>query len=201
MDTEQILSDISTADAVLARHLAQLPKARKKTAKALLESLSRLAHVLLATGNRVQAERLADAFSGIPFANNYDYWTWIESAVILKGCLAREAGDEEAWQRALNTATQALGSGTQLQVTVKAAVQQRFLEGQTLDTRFAQQADDRDAFVLRLNYFMALLRIRFFGGSEAWPVLALDEEIQQLTAEIRQQVNEHGLYELAPFKN
>lgn len=200
MNTTEALALFPASDESLSRHIDTLPAKHKKTAKAVLEATVKLAYVLYALDEKQQASIIADSVAKIPFANSYDYWTWIEAALVLQGTLAVEQGEDESYQSALASATAALTSGTELQINVKANVHRRFLEGQTLNAQFDQEDDVVYEFDMRIVYLMALLKIDFFGGSEAWPKSAIAEEVAITIARIKALVSDIGLYKLPPYK-
>ncbi|WNW12480.1 DUF6707 family protein [Pseudomonas sp. DTU_2021_1001937_2_SI_NGA_ILE_001] len=200
MNTDDIKNSLISANSDFQKHIEKLPKRSQKTAKSLLEAVVRLAYVLYSSGETEQAEQLVGPLSEIPFSNSYDYWTWIEAALVLKGTLAKAAGDKIAFTEALQTAQLALETGTELQVSVKAAVHQRFLNGQMLDDSFDQEDDERDAFEMRINYLMTLCKIRFFGGSETWPDVRTESAIAEVVGKINASVQAYGIHQLPPFK-
>lgn len=191
---------ISSADYVLSKHIEKLPAKQKKTAKSVLESVVKLAYVLYVTDDKRSASQIVDAISEIPFANSYDYWTWVESALILKRKIAAVSGDKEHYEAALETALAALKTGTDLQVTVKTNVHKRFLEGQTLDPDFEEETDVVCEFEMRIIYIMALLKIEFFGGSETWPTSSAAEEVAKSGDKVNEIMAATGMYNLPPYK-
>lgn len=200
MNAIEALALFPASEETLARLIEMLPAKQKKTAKALLESTVKLAYILYATGEKQTASIIVDSIAVIPFSNSYDYWTWIEGALVLQGKLAIERKDEQTYQVALKCATTALKTGTDLQVTVKMNVHRRFLEGQNLDSDFDQESNVGDEFDRRVVYLMALLKIEFFGGSEVWPVTAVAEEAAVTINRISELVAQIGLYKLPPYK-
>lgn len=200
MNAIEALALFPASEESLARHIEMLPAKQKKTAKALLESTVKLAYILYATGEKQTASIIVDSVAAIPFSNSYDYWTWIEGALVLQGKLAIERKDEQTYQAALACATTALKTGTDLQVTVKTNVHRRFLEGQNLDADFDQESNVVDEFDMRVVYLMGLLKIEFFGGSEAWPSSAVAEKAAVTISRINEVVAQVGLYKLPPYK-
>lgn len=200
MNIDDLLTSLQPSDKELSNYIDSLPKKNKKSAKSFIEASVRLAYILFAITDHQRARMIVDPISKIQFSNSYDYWTWIEAALVLRGHIAKEDGDEASYGQALNAANQALQSGTELQINVKANVHRRFLEGQTLDTDFVEETDERNAFEMRINYFMTLFKIRFFGGSETWPMAKLDAEINDVTIELNKSIAKTGLDNLPPFK-
>lgn len=200
MNASDALSLISSTNYVLSEHIEKLPAKQKKTAKPVLESVVKLAYVLYLIGDTSRASEIVDAVSEIPFANSYDYWTWVEAALILKGKIATISGDNERYEAALETALAALKSGTDLQVTVKTNVHKRFLEGQTLDPDFEDKTDVVCEFEMRIIYIMALLKIEFFGGSETWPTSATAKEVAKSADKVNEIIAATGMYKLPPYK-
>lgn len=200
MNASDALTLISSADYVLSKHIEKLPAKQKKTAKSVLESAVKLAYVLYLTGDTRSALQIVEAVSEIPFANSYDYWTWVEAALILNGKIAAVSGDNQRCQAALETALAALNTGTDLQITVKTNVHKRFLEGQTLDPDFEEEKDVVCEFEMRIIYIMALLKIEFFGGSETWPTSAIAEEVAKSADKVNEIMAAKGMYKLPPYK-
>ncbi|MEB1548917.1 DUF6707 family protein [Xanthomonas campestris pv. campestris] len=200
MNASEALDLFSTVDASLAQHLEGLPAKRKRTSKGLLESVVKLAYVLFAMGDTGSASQLVEPISRIPFANSYDYWTWVEAALVLKGTLALAQGRHEDAAMARQAAVAALSSGNDLQVTVKANVHKRFMDGDTLDTGFENAENAADEFEMRLIYAMALIKIDFFGTSEKWASSRIESELSESFARMRDVLADTGIYKVAPYK-
>lgn len=200
MNIDDVLSSLTFSEKTLTQHIDNIPKKHRKSAKSLIEASVRIAYILFSIADSRRARMIVEPISKIQFSNSYDYWTWIEAALVLQGHIAKAAGEEAIYQQALDTVNLALQTGTELQVNVKNNVHRRFLEGQTLDAGFLDEADKRVAFEMRVNYLMTLLKIRFFGGSETWSVTRLDTEIHNVTLEISNTVTEVGFNNLPPFK-
>ena len=200
MSPTDVLALFSDADDILAGHIEKLPAKQKRTAKSFLESVVKLAYVLFATGDAQRASHIANAVSEIPFSNSYDYWTWVEAAQVMKGKLALDAGSNAVFEAARQSAAAALESGTELQVTVKANVHKRFMDGLTLDADFEEETDVVCEFDMRVVYIMALMKIAFFGGSEKWPLDKIDAEVTTSLERIKELVATKGMYKLPPYK-
>ncbi len=199
MNAGDILALIPSSSDELADHLGSLPAKKTRTGNAALEALVKLAYGLYVTGDAASAKVIADPIATIAFDGSYEYWTWIEGALALQGWLAKAAGDQAGIDRALAPLLAALQTGTELQVTVKANVHRRFLDGQTL-TDVDQAEDAHEAFDLGIDRLMTLFRMALFGGSETWPPVAIDAEVDRTLAALRVLIDEHGLRGLPPFK-
>ena len=200
MNGSEALDLFSNVDDTLAQHLNKLPAKQKRTAKGVLESSVKLAYVLFSSGDTQKTSQLVEPISQIPFANSYDYWTWIEAALVMKGKLALAKDNKEEYETALQTAVAALNSGTELQINVKANVHKRFMDGQTLDTGFEEEDNITDEFEMRLIYIMALMKIDFFGGSENWTSAKIENELSISIARMNEIVATKDIYKLTPYK-
>ncbi len=199
MDADDILALIPRSNERLADHLDSLPAKKKRSGKGVLEALVKLAYGLYAAGDEASAKAIVDPVAAIAFDGSYDVWTWVEGALVLQGHLAKAAGDQAGIARALAPLQAALQAGTELQVTVKANVHRRFMDGQTLPD--VDQADDaRDAFELGIERLMALFRMGLFGGSETWPSAVIEADVDKTVAALRALSDAHGLRALPPFK-
>lgn len=200
MNASEALDLFSNVDNTLAQQLEKLPAKQKKTAKGILECSVKLAYVLFVTGDKEKVSQLVDPISNIPFANSYDYWTWIEAALVLKGKLALAEGDREQYETALQSAVAALNSGTELQINVKANVHKRFMNGQTLYTGFEDEENVTDEFEMRLIHIMALMKIDFFGASGNWSTEKIESELSISIVRMKEILATKDIYKLAPYK-
>lgn len=200
MNADNMLNNLEFSDIILAEHFDSLPKKCRKSAKSLIEASVRVAYILFSTGDYQRARSIVDSLSDLPFSNSYDHWTWVEAALVLQGHIAKEAGEDAVYEQALDAVGLALQAGTELQVNVKNNVHRRFLEGQMLDAGFTDHPNEHFAFEMRVNYLMALLKMRLFGGSDTWPAGRLDAAIQPVVPEISIAVTKVGLRNLPPFK-
>lgn len=104
-----------------------------------------------------------------------------------------------SYESSLDTVSQALKSGSEVQVSVKANVHKRFLEGQTLDISFYEENNPVDAFEMRIEYVMSLLKMYIFGGSDSWTLKRIKDELEKVGGEIRAAIVGKGIYSFPPF--
>lgn len=199
MVTDAVIQSLQTEDKILVDYFEKIPKKNKKTEKKIIESSVRLAYVLFFSGEQEAAKQIVARISKIPFANSYDYWVWIEAALVLKGVIAEKEGDVSSYESSLDTVSQALKSGSEVQVSVKANVHKRFLEGQTLDISFYEENNPVDAFEMRIEYVMSLLKMYIFGGSDSWTLKRIKDELEKVGGEIRAAIVGKGIYSFPPF--
>lgn len=199
MVTDAVIQSLQTEDKILVDYFEKIPKKNKKTEKKFIESSVRLAYVLFFSGEQEAAKQIVARISKIPFASSYDYWVWIEAALVLKGVIAEKEGDVSSYESSLDTVSQALKSGSEVQVSVKANVHKRFLEGQTLDISFYEENNPVDAFEMRIEYVMSLLKMYIFGGSDSWTLKRIKDELEKVGGEIRAAIVGKGIYSFPPF--
>lgn len=199
MVTDAVIQSLQTEDKILVDFFEKIPKKNKKTEKKFIESSVRLAYVLFFSGEQEAAKQIVARISKIPFVNSYDYWVWIEAALVLKGVIAEKEGDVSSYESSLDTVSQALKSGSEVQVSVKANVHKRFLEGQTLDISFYEENNPVDAFEMRIEYVMSLLKMYIFGGSDSWTLKRIKDELEKVGGEIRAAIVGKGIYSFPPF--
>ena len=199
MVTDAVIQSLQTEDKILVDYFEKIPKKNKKTEKKFIESSVRLAYVLFFSGEQEAAKQIVARISKIPFVNSYDYWVWIEAALVLKGVIAEKEGDVSSYESSLDTVSQALKSGSEVQVSVKANVHKRFLEGQMLDISFYEENNPVDAFEMRIEYVMSLLKMYIFGGSDSWTLKRIKDELEKVGGEIRAAIVGKGIYSFPPF--
>jgi len=199
MVTDAVIQSLQTEDKILVDFFEKIPKKNKKTEKKFIESSVRLAYVLFFSGEQEAAKQIVARISKIPFVNSYDYWVWIEAALVLKGVIAEKEGDVSSYESSLDTVSQALKSGSEVQVSVKANVHKRFLEGQMLDISFYEENNPVDAFEMRIEYVMSLLKMYIFGGSDSWTLKRIKDELEKVGGEIRAAIVGKGIYSFPPF--
>ncbi|MGC6368572.1 DUF6707 family protein [Pseudomonas sp. K2I15] len=147
----EALDSFSSASGQLADYLAKVPAKYSKTNKLRIESLTRLAYLLYVINEKDLAGQITEPLSRIPFENNYDYWVWIEAALVLNGTLAKEQGNTAVYEQALTRVLEALSSGNELQITVKRNTHERFIKGETLSLEKIQDAAEEKDFVTEGN--------------------------------------------------
>ncbi|NWB85932.1 MULTISPECIES: DUF6707 family protein [Pseudomonas] len=204
MKLTDVLEILSQGDSPVATYLEKIPSKFTKSSKLRLEAFSKLAYVLYVTKEKEQAKFIVDRLAEVPFENNYDYWEWVESALVLKGLLAKESNETSAYDSALASVLEAMNSGSELQVKVKLSVHNRFLEGETLDDeKIRFYADKGDAIAEcneRIILLITLLKLKFFDTEASYPVEKIEHEITEQTDRINSLISTVGLFKITPFK-
>jgi hypothetical protein len=149
---------------------------RKKQAS--LENAMRLAYWLFVSGKDDETLEVCRFLGAYEFAGNFNLWSWIEYTLALQSRILRLRGEE--------------GESAESLRRIRAAgfVPSR-LTGSLLDDKLkrvhstASEGDktgERDWSLLALLELCVLIEL---GGSETWPVTALEEELQQVVARLR----------------
>ncbi|WP_017811742.1 DUF6707 family protein [Paenibacillus shenyangensis] len=192
-------------NAEAADYLAKIPARSRRTAKGELEAYVRLGWLLYALDKTDIARPIVEPLTSVPFENNYDYWTWIEYALILQAELS--TGQEQGKairEQAVAAVEQAVQTGETAVVQVKQKVQSRFLKGETLHTDYIEKAvqhqDEVAEANARLLHLIDLSKLSMLGGSAEYPAEQAAREAAAQQSRIREITDRHGWIELDPFK-
>lgn len=188
-----------------AEYLSRTPVRSRRTVKGELETCVRLGWLLYATGETAVARQLVEPLTAVPFENNYDYWTWIEYALILQAELVAGTEQEDAVrQQVVSAVEQAVQTGEDSVVQIKQKVHGRFLRGETLHPEAIEQAVQNKEDITEANYrllhLMELSKLAILGGSAEYPAEQASREAAAQQARIREIAQQHGVTELDPFK-
>lgn len=190
----------------LKSYIKQIPAKYKKTQKAYLAALVKLSYLLYITQTD-QCEvvkLLVNELSQIPFEENYDYWTWVEHALILQARIAREDGQQDIHDQAMKSLDNALNTGEEAVVKVKHNVQARFVKGETLDTKTIDAAierkDESTECDQRLLYVMKLFKIKELGAVSPYTDEKVEQESKQYIERINEIVKQVGIEKVEPLK-
>ena len=190
----------------LQAYIKQIPAKYKKTQKSYLTALVKLSYLLYLTQNdqKPQVKVLLHELSQIPFAENYDYWTWVEHALILQARIAREEGQSDVYDQAMKCIEEALNTGEEDVVKVKHNVQNRFVKGETLSTKTIDAAIQKDDILMecdqRIVYIMKLFKIKELGAQLPYTDEKIEQESQQYMGRINEIVQQVGIEKVEPFK-
>jgi len=147
---------------------------RKKAAS--VENAVRLAYWLLVFDKQDAVLEVCRFLNTYEFAGNFSLWSWIEFSLALQSRIVRQ---RELWDEAVECVQRirapwfvpARLSGGLLDLErIKSAV----AEGNTVS--------ERDWSLLTLLELCVLIEL---GGSETWPVAALEREFQQILTRLR----------------
>lgn len=192
--------------AELQSYIEQIPAKYKKTQKAYLTALVKLSYLLYINQSeqKPQIKSLLDELSRIPFEENYDYWTWVEHALILQARIAREEGQQEVYDQAMHLIEEALHTGEEAVVKIKRNVQERFVKGETLTTQTIDAAIQQKKPSIecdqRILYVMKLFKIKELGAQLPYTDEKIDEESTQHMERINEIVKQIGIQKVEPFK-
>lgn len=192
--------------AELQSYIEQIPAKYKKTQKAYLTGLVKLSYLLYINQSeqKPQIKSLLDELSRIPFEENYDYWTWVEHALILQAHIAREEGQQEVYDHAMHLIEEALHTGEEAVVKIKRNVQDRFVKGETLNTQTIDAAIGQKKPSIecdqRILYVMKLFKIKELGAQLPYTDEKIDEESTQHMERINEIVKQIGIQKVEPFK-
>lgn len=192
--------------AELHSYIEQIPAKYKKIQKAYLAALVKLSYLLYITQSdqKPQIKELLDELSQIPFAENYDYWTWVEHALILQARIAREEGQSDVYDQAMKWINDALQTGEEAVVKVKHNVQDRFVKGETLNIKTIDAAITQKKPSMeceqRILYIMKLFKIKELGAQLPYTDEKIDAESQQYIERVNEIIKQIGIQKVEPFK-
>lgn len=192
--------------AELQSYIEQIPAKYKKTQKAYLTALVKLSYLLYINQSeqKPQIKSLLDELSRIPFEENYDYWTWVEHALVLQARIAREKEQQAVYKQFMQLIEDALNTGEEAVVKIKHNVQDRFVKGETLSTQTIDAAIKKNDLLMeceqRILYVMKLFKIKELGAQLPYTDEKIDEESTQHMERINEIVKQIGIQKVEPFK-
>lgn len=192
--------------AELQSYIEQIPAKYKKTQKAYLTALVKLSYLLYINQSeqKPQIKSLLDELSRIPFEENYDYWTWVEHALVLQARIAREKEQQAVYKQFMQLIEDALNTGEEAVVKIKHNVQDRFVKGETLSTQTIDAAIKKNDLLIeceqRILYVMKLFKIKELGAQLPYTDEKIDEESTQHMERINEIVKQIGIQKVEPFK-
>lgn len=135
-----------------------LSQNERKTKKSYLENIVKMAYNLYFKDNE-KYKNLLSLLCEVDFENNYNYWTWIEYALLLKIYDNEMKGNiNRIYIEKIN---HAINSGSELEVSVRKNVIERIKLSSFED--ISNKIKDID---ISIENLMRLLKIRFFSLNE-----------------------------------
>lgn len=135
-----------------------LSQSEKKTKKSYLENIVKMTYKLYFKDNKKYKD-LLNLLCDVDFENDYNYWTWIEYALLLKIYDNEIKGnDNNIYIEKINSA---INSGSELEVHVKKNVIERI----KLNS-FEYNSNKIKDIDISIENLMRLLKIRFFSLNE-----------------------------------
>ena len=172
---EQIMSDTNQEKKVISLAKKIAKKFSLKSGKDL-ENLTHLCYWLYIYGQAEKSISLCKIVDQVPFVNNFDIWTWIEAITALQIRIFREQNDNdkiEEYRQRLIIGYE--GEEETLRVIVNGSL--LYDENIKSDT---DEGDEKGANAWRFLQIVQLCIMRELGGSEIYPIEALDKEIDRL---------------------
>ncbi|MCH4257319.1 MAG: hypothetical protein LKF77_18045 [Proteus vulgaris] len=136
-----------------------LSRSEKKTKKSYLENIVKITYKLYFKENE-KYKNLLNLLCDVDFENDYNYWTWIEYALLLKIYDNEIKGNDNSIY--IEKINYAINSGSELEVYVKKNVIER-IKLNSLEYN-SNKIKDIDTSIENL---MRLLKIRFFSLNES----------------------------------
>lgn len=199
-----ILDELANESTSLKHKLDSIPPKNKKTDKAIIESLTKLAFILYVIEDMKNAVLVTDKLATISFGNDYDYWTWIEYAVSLRAELAEIDGQFNKINNSVEIIKNALNAGEGLHKKIRNNVHSRFMSGENVELDESvisgENKNITDVFDLRLVYLMKLVKIKILGGSNEYPVQRAVENIRSDVHEMKLLLVDGFFKNVRPFK-
>lgn len=182
-------------------YLDKILKKNKKTQATYLESLNHLAYLLYLDGQEEMAKELLDSIIQVPFDGNYNIWTFVDSSLVLLAYLEREAENKVFDYKKLLLSP--LEQGEESTQNIRRRVHQKFLNGDSLDQKFAkieQASSTESEMERRLLYLTDLLKIYLFITESTCEKTDIQAKIEENTEILKKYIKEHEIYSLFSFK-
>ena len=182
-------------------YLDKILKKNKKTQASYLESLNHLAYLLYLNGQEEIAKELLDSIIQVPFEGNYNTWTFVASSLVLLAYLEREAENKVFDYKKILLSP--LEQGEESTQKIRRRVHQKFLNGDSLDQKFAKIEHSlslESEMERRLLYLTDLLKIHLFIAESSCEETDIQAKIEENMEILKKYIKEHGLYSLFPFK-
>lgn len=187
MNVKNTLINLSSHNEKLKKMITSLPTKSTKTEKKTIETLTKVAFFAYANDDIDTSMEICNELSKIKFNNDYDYWTWIEYSLALRGELAIKKRLESKEKESIGKIKEVLNSGEGLHKKIRLNVHDRFMngEGVTLD-EIEKNTPPPIEFSYRLIYLMKLIKIKTLGGSSFFTAEKLTLEIKQNLEKMRE---------------
>ena len=200
MNVKGLIEEVEN-DLELVSYLNRIPKKNKKTRASYLESLNHLAYLLYLDGQEEMTKELLDRIIQVPFEGNYNTWTFVDSSLVLLVYLEREAENQVLVYKKLLLSP--LEQGEESTQKIRRRVHQKFLNGDSLDQKFAkieQASSTESEMERRLLYLTDLLKIYLFITESTCEKTDIQAKIEENTEILKKYIKEHEIYSLFPFK-
>ena len=182
-------------------YLDKILKKNKKTQASYLESLNHLAYLLYLDGQEEIAKELLDSIIQVPFEGNYNTWTFVDSSLVLLAYLEREAENKVFDYKKILLSP--LEQGEESTQKIRRRVHQKFLNGDSLDQKFAkieQASSPESEMERRLLFLTDLLKIYLFITESTCEETNIQAKIEENMEILKKYIKEHEIYSLFPFK-
>ena len=200
MNVKELIEEIEN-DVDLASYISLVPKKNKKTQASYLESLNRLAYLLYLDGQEETAKELLDRIVQVPFEENYNTWTFVDSSLVLLAYLEREVENQVFVYKKLLLSP--LEQGEESTQKIRRRVHQRFLNGDSLEQKLEkieQASSPESEMERRLLYLTDLLKIHLFIAESTCEETDIQTKIEENIEILKKYIKEHEIYSLFPFK-
>jgi hypothetical protein len=167
---------------------ASLAKSFKPTVASSLEKVNDLAFWLFVYEKNELSLRACRLLSVVPFNDNYNLWTWIETALALESKLLRLANDQAEAEQCLSKIRAPFMIGDEMHQAIKSRALTRRLSGELLQDDAITQAQDEGELDVANEYRFAHLKelvyIQALGGSDQLSVADIEDGIQATVREL-----------------
>jgi len=172
---EQIMSDTAQNKKVISLAKKLGKKFSLKSGKDL-ENLTHLCYWLYVYGQPEKSALCCGIVDQIPFTNNFDIWTWVESIIALKMRILREQGENDKVEE---YRPKLLISYEGEDKTLREILNGSLLYDENIKSN-ADDGDEKGANAWRFLQIVQLCIMRELGGSKKYPIEKLDKEIDRL---------------------
>ena len=173
--------------------------------KKSLEHAVGVAYYFYVHSKNDSAKKITKVMSEFLFNGNYDYWTWIESALALHARIAREEGDIGTHKKLVDIIWGAFEIGDETKQRINKKIFIRTLKGEDMGfDKVTACMEDGDT-ISEVNYRFACLKkmilIREVGASEAYTIEQAEKDIEDNMIAIRKLLCSVDVKKILPFSD
>ncbi len=194
MRIKEVYDSLLSDGSGLQGYLKKIPHKNKRTEKAQVESLTKLAYVFFLKDEGELCEKIIDLLSCVPFENDYDYWTWLEFSLSLRAYLNHSG---EKGIESLDKINSALNYGDGLPKKIRLNVHARFLSGEGVVLELTENCSQSDEFDIRLVYLMKAIKLFILNGNLSGTDLKLS--IESNIKRLRDLLDNMDFFSTTPF--
>lgn len=192
-------SNVDVLQKVVSQPLGskKLDKLAKSTAKNFklstqnsLEKANNLAYWLYIYDQKELSLAVCQLLSTVEFADNYNIWTWIETALALEARLLKENKENNLAEKCIERIKEPVNLGDEPVRLAKNKALARRINGELLQFNKIEQAEEENDKQLEIDYRLVQLKelilVNELGGSQVMPLTILEENIELNIKKLRE---------------